>query len=164
MQIVRAGERAGTPALLFPRDHQGRSGGQDPARAHFDAQYHLRPRRQQLSQEWLNDYFSAQSWYHPLDKTDESKVTALDRKNAQFIANYDAAINRDGLLAIQRSATPDTPENKIELRLASMRLGKWADQPTKTALRWKTPTLLDKQLAVDQLKDFSVAICGSCAT
>src|SRR5258708_40226626 len=72
---------------------------------------------------WLNDYFSAQPWYHPLDKTDESKVTALDRKNAQIIANYDAAISRDGLLEIQRSITPDTPANKIEVRLASLRRG-----------------------------------------
>src|SRR5690349_4393234 len=62
---------------------------------------------------WLNDYFSAQSWYHPLDKTDESKVTALDRRNAQIIAKYDAAIIRDDLLLIQRSVKPDTPENKI---------------------------------------------------
>src|SRR5258708_5457999 len=72
---------------------------------------------------WLNDYFSAQSWYHPLDKMDESKITALDRKNAEVIANYDAAISRDGLLEIQRSVTPDTPENKIEVRLASLRRG-----------------------------------------
>src|SRR5262245_30337487 len=33
---------------------------------------------------WLNDYFSAQPWYHALDKMDESKITPLDRKNAEI--------------------------------------------------------------------------------
>src|SRR5215510_16237625 len=31
---------------------------------------------------WLNDYFSAQPWYHPLAQMDQSKVTTPDRKNA----------------------------------------------------------------------------------
>src|SRR5215469_1570262 len=44
--------------------------------------------------QWLNDYFSALPWYHPLDQMDESKLTALDKKNAELIANYDAAIPR----------------------------------------------------------------------
>src|SRR5437773_10874911 len=30
---------------------------------------------------WLNDYFSAQPWYHPLPKMDETRLTTLDRKN-----------------------------------------------------------------------------------
>jgi hypothetical protein len=104
---------------------------------------------------WLNDYFSAQSWYHPLDKTDESKITPLDRKNAQIIAGYDAAISRYRLLEIQRSVVPDTTEDKIEMRLASMRLGKWAGSAEEDRTPLEDPTLLDKQLAVDQLKDFS---------
>jgi hypothetical protein len=105
--------------------------------------------------QWLNDYFSAQTWYHPLDKTDESKVTRLDRKNAQIIASYDAAISRDDLLAIQRSLVPGTPETKIEMRLASMRLGKWAGSADEDRTPLEDPALLDKQLTVAQLKDFS---------
>src|SRR5262252_8625469 len=53
--------------------------------------------------QWLNDYFSAQPWYHPLDKMDESKITPLDRKNAEIIAKYDADIPRDELVAMQRA-------------------------------------------------------------
>src|SRR5215471_1615317 len=86
---------------------------------------------------WLNDYFSAQSWYHPLDKMDESKITPLDRKNAEIISKYDADIPRDELLSMQQAlraenlvqgpdgklaTRPPSPEDKIELRLISMRL------------------------------------------
>src|SRR5215469_3282588 len=47
---------------------------------------------------WLNDYFSAQSWYHPLTQMDQSKLTPLDRKNAETIADFDGSISRDDLL------------------------------------------------------------------
>src|SRR5579872_4854842 len=47
---------------------------------------------------WLNDYFAQFSWYHPLDKMEVSKLTALDRANAAAIAQYDAGLNRDKLL------------------------------------------------------------------
>jgi hypothetical protein len=106
---------------------------------------------------WLNDYFSALPWYHPHDKMDESKITALDRKNAETIAKFDAGINREQLLARQGDllGAPKTPENQIEMRLVAIRLGKWvgSDEDQPTAL--EDPTLLDKQLTVDQLKDFS---------
>src|SRR5262245_13546392 len=63
---------------------------------------------------WLNDYFSAQPWYHPLDKMDESKITALDRGNAETIAKYDDGIPREGLLAMQRMLLdPQSEEDKI---------------------------------------------------
>jgi hypothetical protein len=104
---------------------------------------------------WLNDYFSAQPWYHPLDKTDESKLTPLDHKNAEIIANYDAAITRDELLSTVRALDGSTPGEVIELRLASMRLGKWAGSADDDRSPLEDPTLLDKQLTVDELKDFS---------
>ena len=105
---------------------------------------------------WLNDYFSAQAWYHPLNEMDQSKLTPLDRKNAEVIATYEAHLTRDSLLdhrnAVQRE--PDTPENKIELRLISERLGEWSgNDEDRTPL--EDPTLLDKQLTVEQLSDFS---------
>jgi len=105
---------------------------------------------------WLNDYFSAQPWYHPLDKMDESKITALDRKNAEIIAKYDADIPRDELLEMQRRALDSkTPEDRIELHLVSMRMGKWAGSPDDDRTPLEDPTLLDKQITVDSLKDFS---------
>lgn len=106
--------------------------------------------------QWLKDYFSAQPWYHPLDKTDESKITALDHKNAAIIGAYDAALPRSELQAMQQEfMNPQTPEDKIELRLVSMRLGKWAGSSDQDRTPLEDPALLDKQLSVDQLKDFS---------
>ncbi len=106
--------------------------------------------------QWLNDYFSARPWYRPLDKMDESKLTALDRKNAEIIAAFDAAIPREELLSMQQEfMSPQTPEDKIELRLVSMRLGKWAGSPDQDRTPLEDPSLLDKQVTVDQLKDFS---------
>jgi hypothetical protein len=106
--------------------------------------------------QWLNDYFSALPWYHPLDKMDESKLTALDKKNAEIIADYDAALPASELRAMQQEfLNPQTPEDKIDLRLVSMRLGKWAGSPDQDRTPLEDPTLLDKQITVDSLKDFS---------
>ena len=107
---------------------------------------------------WLNDYFSAQPWYHPLDQIDESKLTDLDRKNAETIAQYDAGISRSLLMNMQGDLAvknPKTPEDRVEMRLIAIRLGKWvgSDEDQPTAL--EDPRLLDKQLTVDQLRDFS---------
>jgi len=106
---------------------------------------------------WLNDYFSAQSWYHPLAQMDQSKLTPLDRKNAEIISGYDASITRPDLLARRKALQAhgaDTPEGKIEMRLLSMRLGEWSgNDEDRTPL--EDPSLLDKQLTVDQLSDFS---------
>ena len=104
---------------------------------------------------WLNDYFSAQPWYHPLDKTDESKITPLDRKNAEIIAGYDAALTRDDFVWIVRRYQGPSPAEKLEVRLASMRLGKWAGSPDDERTSLEDPSLLDKQLTVEDLKDFS---------
>src|SRR5215813_786290 len=107
---------------------------------------------------WLNDYFSAQPWYHPLAKMDESKLTALDRKNAEIISNYDAAITRDDLRIRQKAWSDlgeNSPEAKIELGLISMRLGKWVGGGGQERTPLEDPTLLDKQLTVAQLNDFS---------
>jgi hypothetical protein len=109
---------------------------------------------------WLNDYFSAQPWYHPQDQVDESKITPLDRRNAETIATYDAGLTHEQLFAMQNDLImglgAQTPERKLELRLLSARLGKWkgADGDADRS-PIEDPSLLDKQLTVDQLKDFS---------
>src|SRR5215813_12876266 len=106
---------------------------------------------------WLNDYFSAQPWYHPLAQMDQSKLTPLDRKNAEIIAEFDGSISRVDLLARKKALLAqgaNTLEGKIELRLLSMRLGEWTgNDEDRTPL--EDPSLLDKQLTVDQLSDFS---------
>jgi hypothetical protein len=110
----------------------------------------------EFRKQWLNDYFAALSWYHPLAKMDESKLTALDKKNAETIADFDAALTRDELQARLREVmNPQTPEDKIELRLISMRLGRWAGSADQDRTPLEDPSLLDKQITVEQLKDFS---------
>lgn len=105
---------------------------------------------------WLNDYFAAQTWYHALKAIDQSKVTPLDRKNAETIADYEAHLSRSELVDRRTAwrAKTDTPEKSIELRLISERLGEWSgNDEDRTPL--EDPTLLDKQLTVEQLSDFS---------
>lgn len=113
---------------------------------------------------WLADYFTAQAWYHPLPAIDESKLTPLDRQNAETIAKFDASLSRDQLKTMLQGvmssirATGATPEDKIELRLLSARLGTWvgpSDTPQDERSPLEDPTVLDKQLSVEQLKDLS---------
>ena len=114
---------------------------------------------------WLADYFNAQPWYHPLPAIDESELTPLDRQNAEAIAKYDASLSRDQLQAMLqdvmaplRSGSIAAPEDKIELRLLSARLGKWvgpSDTPLEERSPLEDPSVLDKQLSVDQLNDLS---------
>jgi len=113
---------------------------------------------------WLADYFGAQPWYHPLAATDETKLTALDKQNAEIIAKYDLLLPREQLQAMLQQvmsslrAQGPTPEDKIELRLLSARLGTWvgsSDTPEDQRSPLEDPAILDKQLTVEQLKDLS---------
>ena len=109
-----------------------------------------------IRKKWLNDYFSAQPWYHPLSEIDQSKLTPLDRKNAEIIADFEAHITQPQLSDRRDAwqAKPDSPEKSIELRLLSARLGEWSgNDEDRTPL--EDPTLLDKQLTLEQLSDFS---------
>ena len=113
---------------------------------------------------WLADYFLAQPWYHPLPKIDESKLSALDRKNAEIIATYDASLTREriegmlrNVMSAARSDAP-RPQDNIEIRLLSARLGKWVgsqDTPLEDRSPLEDPSILDKQLTLQQLNDLS---------
>lgn len=113
---------------------------------------------------WLADYFGAQPWYHPLAATDQTKLTPLDKQNAEIIAKYDLALTREQLQSMLKEvmssvrADGPTPEDKIELRLLSARLGKWvgsSDTPEDERSPLEDPAVLDKQLTLEQLKDLS---------
>ncbi len=113
---------------------------------------------------WLADYFGKQSWYHPLTAVDQSKLSALDRKNAEIIATYDVSLSRDRLQYMLQQvltavrASGATAEDKIELRLLSARLGEWvgpSDTPEDERSPLEDPGILDKQLTVEQLRDLS---------
>lgn len=106
---------------------------------------------------WLNEYFSQFAWYHPQATMDLSKISALDRKNAMTIEEYDAGLGSDYLWAARnwlKKLPSLTPEQKIELRLLSERLGEFSGDPEdRTPL--SDPTMLDAQLNMDQLSDLS---------
>ena len=105
---------------------------------------------------WLNDYFSAQPWYHPLDKMDPKKLSAIDNRNAELIAYQDANLTRDELVAMQKAVgEPKTDKDRIELRLLSVRLGHWLGREASDKTPLEDPSLLDHQITMEQLADFS---------
>jgi hypothetical protein len=111
---------------------------------------------------WLDEYFRAQSWYQPAERIDESKISAVDRKNAVAIGEHDAAITRaelekrrEEVLARKRDGHA-TPEDAVELSLLSQRLGEWvggdADHPPTPI---EDPSQLDRLLNVEALSTLS---------
>src|SRR5438105_7941147 len=46
---------------------------------------------------WLREYFEAQPWYQPTGLDDERNLPELERKNAEFIAEYEAKMPRSEL-------------------------------------------------------------------
>ena len=117
---------------------------------------------------WLADYFTAQPWYHPLPKDDDSKITAVDRANAKAIAlveqnqtRGDLEKRREEVLARQRAGKA-TPADDVELRLLNTRLGQWVSASPDTAAAaagdvspMEDPSQLDKLLTVKQLENLS---------
>jgi hypothetical protein len=115
---------------------------------------------------WLRDYFTAQKWYKPLAKDDDSKITKLDRANAALIAQAeegqkrpDLKKRRDDILARQRTGKA-TAEDEIELGLLNTRLGQWvaatADaKPPADVSPLEDPSQLDHVITVEQLGNLS---------
>ena len=113
---------------------------------------------------WLNEYFSAQPWYKPLDAMDESKITALDRANARKIADADASIPREDLerrrdeVLARRKAGRASPADAVELSLLSQRLGEWIggdEKPAEARSPLEDPTQLDRLLRIKELSTLS---------
>jgi hypothetical protein len=107
--------------------------------------------------EWLAEFFAAQPWYKPQDTEDLSKLSAADRANAKTIAAYDGAAAREQLLA-SRDRLKDgtvTPEDEIELRLISERLGQWVGDAAEDRNPLSDPSMLDKVISVKSLADLS---------
>lgn len=113
---------------------------------------------------WLNDYFRAQPWYHPSEKADLSKLSEIDKKNADRIARYEAALTeadlnqrKDALLA--RRGTPAwTAEDDVEIELLSAARGEWLGGKEVAAAQrnpLEDPNVLDGLLTLDQIKDMS---------
>jgi hypothetical protein len=114
---------------------------------------------------WLAAYFQVQPWYRPSAKIDESKITDVDRANAKQIAladyvgrtRADYEHTLDEILA-RRRAGRGAPEDDIELRLLSERLGRWlGDDASPFAERspLEDPSRLDRLLHVRDLEHLS---------
>jgi len=115
---------------------------------------------------WLRDYFTAQAWYKPLAKDDNTKITKLDRANAALIAQAEEGQNqpelkqrRNDILARQKAGKA-TPEDEVELTILNTRLGQWASAtaeavPPADVSPLEDPTQLDHLITVDQLSNLS---------
>jgi hypothetical protein len=120
----------------------------------------------QFRKKWLRDYFTAQPWYKPLAKDDNTKVTAQDRANAALIAQAeegqkrsDLKTRRDDILARQRAGKA-SPEDDIELGIINTRLGQWtsaeaAAKPPANVSPLEDPSQLDHLITVEQLANLS---------
>jgi hypothetical protein len=116
--------------------------------------------------QWLRDYFTAQPWYKPLAKDDDSKITSLDRANVKLIAQAEEAqarpdleARREEILGRQR-AGKGTPLDEVELGLLNTRIGtyKAADEtakPPADVSPLEDPSQLDHIIKVDQLANLS---------
>jgi len=110
---------------------------------------------------WLRDHFTAQPWYRPLAKDDDSKITAVDRANAKKIADQESSFTRDRLVALKDSIAaraPRTPIDEVELELLSTRLGTWvgdAAAPAEKRSPLEDPQQLERLLTLDELSDLS---------
>ena len=69
--------------------------------------------------QWLADFFKQQSWYAPLKKLDDSKISEIDKKNSAFIADYEAQLPKARLEA-ERADLLKSGKDPIELRLVSV--------------------------------------------
>lgn len=110
---------------------------------------------------WLDSYFRAQPWYTPQAKADLSRLSDADRTNVAFLADAEARVSRDELVARRatiRSRSSVSPEDTIELSLISAALGEWsggAEVPVAERNPLEDPTVLANQLTVNQLEGLS---------
>ncbi len=113
---------------------------------------------------WLHDWFAAQPWYDP-DKAQRAKLkpSKLDWANARLIGKREARLGKATLKKMaaatrERVAKKPTPEDAIELRLLSRRLGKWAGagKPPPIGDPLEDPSQLERQLSLEELKKMSL--------
>lgn len=115
---------------------------------------------------WLRDYFTAQAWYKPLAKDDDTKVTKLDRANASLIAKAEQGLSqaelkkrRDDVLARQKAGKA-AADDEVELSILNTRLGQWVAAapeaaPPRDVSPLEDPAQLDHLITVEQLSNLS---------
>ncbi|MBL8919930.1 MAG: YARHG domain-containing protein [Myxococcaceae bacterium] len=132
-------------------------------------------RGNEFRRKWLRDFFVAQKWYSAdqraflsgewkANSDDGPEVWAREDKNAEMIAEYESALTVEQLVAMRDAArarlkdakTPD-PNDAVELRLLSVRLGGWAGEGAAPAdlTPLENPKRLDGLLKLSDLDDLS---------
>lgn len=124
---------------------------------------------------WLRDFFTKQPWYQPNQAAflngnwrgvsdDEPKTWERDDTNAEAIAAYESGLTvekltamRDAVRARVKADKRVSPEDLIELKLLSIRLGAWAGEDAAPAdlTPLENPARLDKLLTLKDLDDLS---------
>jgi hypothetical protein len=115
-----------------------------------------------FSRQWLHDYFTSQSWYKETGY-DKTKISPLDRKNAELIALRESSmpkaelIKRREVLHTMKEQGQWNGDLNVELGLISHALGETAAWDPSLELRnpLESPGLLDKLITVKQIQDFS---------
>ncbi|MEW5741851.1 MAG: YARHG domain-containing protein [Myxococcota bacterium] len=118
---------------------------------------------------WLDAYFRKLSWYAPREAQSteglDPEEVARDDANAAFIAEYEAGLTKEQLLAmrdevrsrVKAAGGKASADDAIELRLLSVRLGGWAgeDAPPADLTPLEEPKKLDKLLTLKDLDGLS---------
>lgn len=118
---------------------------------------------------WLNAFFEKQPWYQVRDTLSTDALTpdevARDDANAALVGATESALTREQLEAmrdavrarVKAAGGTASPEDAIELRLLSVRLGGWAGEgPAPADLNpLENPSRLDKVLKLADLEDMS---------
>lgn len=121
---------------------------------------------------WLRDFFTKQKWYEPNQAAflsegwknlsdDQPADWTRDDKNAELIAEYESSLTTEQLTAMRDTvrgrAKAATPEDLIELKLLSVRLGGWAGEgdPPANLNPLENPKRLDGLLKLADLDDLS---------
>jgi hypothetical protein len=109
---------------------------------------------------WLDAYFRSKPWYKRLDMMDLSLLVGAMRENAEKVGAYEALLTKDELIARRdavRAKKELTADDKLELRLLSVRLGGWAGTGAEPSdlNPLESPARLDKLLKLKDLDDLS---------
>ncbi len=112
---------------------------------------------------WLDRWFRQFDWYHPAAQMDVKLLDAEAIAHANQVAELEASLTRDQLLgkaSVLRTATRDrspTPEEEVEARLLSVRLGQWVGPgaPPADLTPLEDPRQLEQVVTLKQLEDLS---------
>jgi hypothetical protein len=130
-------------------------------------------RGNEFRRRWLREFFTAQAWYQPDQRAflnEEWRTNLpveeweLDDQNAARIAEHESALTtaqleamRDAVRARVKAAKTPEPNDLLELRLLSVRLGGWAGEGAAPAdlTPLENPARLDRLLTLKDLDDLS---------